>query len=593
MSGGIGNRNEYINQLKTLLPASELEKLNLDEMSDAQLRDKLNQALTNRGNWGEFDGFVKGDNEVVAEQTQQLAQQRTTAENKIEERIISHTEENGKIVEVVIQYKDGKPFKKIKTENGNTVETTTYSEEEVDGFEKVISISTERRDGSTERTYATKIDENGNYTDEDFRQRRTQLISGQVNFVSRDESGNIKETLNANTPDAVVKIYNGSSITDFDNGKLSILQNYHPHTVSDKENAVYTTVNELKENLPIRIDKSLLKDANHKEIFDLFGSNGVLDDAAIKGLLGFIESVVDTNGDGNITELELLTVSEILKESDIKDADFKGFLEALKSGGIHGSVDKKETTTSSLGAVTTEITYDDGTEEATTVFADRTKKHYIHYLDGDSVLTSFYPDGHVKSKMFTVKRGQRVSLDGFRMFIPHKVNEQTINEVVVVNRPINGDDGQQNIPTYNTREYKIARSMRYCRELQNHAAMYYNKENQAVLDMTQNTGTPTIWDGLSSALIEGYSNIAGVESISDMHNQATSNLRRGHQLYGEDVYEGVDRKTYFTAPGVIIYDSDEDCETMVNNFEGVFQSQFGQEFNYGNAEKLRENHDKF
>lgn len=266
------NRAELINQLRVTLSPEEFSQLDLENATDAQLQAKLTQALNNNALWENFDGFQRETVVPEAENTQpetedaqltQLTDVHTDADGnevtelymgaKLKENlvqsIIRHVEENETVVETVIIYKAGKVFSKtVKNLKDNTETFTTYDDEEFpkketvvkDGKEiKTIEYKTEDDDPNYGRvvvidennfaegkktsrivTRATKIDKNGKWDDEDFRQREIFEYGVGKYSVRIAEDGNLREL--RNDKDGIVLInYDGNSITAFDNNELA------------------------------------------------------------------------------------------------------------------------------------------------------------------------------------------------------------------------------------------------------------------------------------------------------------------------------------------------------------------------------------
>ncbi len=623
MPGSVGNRTEYINQLRELLPASEFAQLNIGEMTDDQLQAKLNEALNGNRNSGvgdvveittettlTQDGNVRTEGGLLVKEYSQGSDtviekyEGELTQEKLKEKIVKHTDENQHVITTVINYTNGKISKKTVTDetdnletiieydasglpkekeiykNGEITESIKYHTIDEDG-QNYVGIETTTSDGKTITTVAKKVDEDGNFTDDDFVRRIIRDSSG-TNIISRNEEGNLKLTVHRGQPDQQVITYNGANLSDYENGNLQVVSTVKNNNIP-LEDRVYSTAEEFKNSLPARFDKSLLTEQNHKEIFDLFENgtkDGILDEKEIEGLYEFIRTIADTNNDGSITELGLMSVSKYLQAQGIEDADMKGFIENLKSNGIHGEVVSSERRGNNEYT-----TYNDGSRLTRTTHTEGSYSELVRYIDGNMSLTSFYSDSHVKEKRFTVPRGTAVSMDGFKIFNPHQMLMGSLNTVSVTNSDEQTQTGSQDLV------FRVARSYRYCSELNTKAAMLYCQTQQQVLDMTDGSDV-SMWDGLSSVAIQGYSAVTGTESIADMHNSAANNLHTGQALYS-DMVSGISQNAQFVAPGVIVYDTDANYETMVEQFENSFESHFGKNFPYDKIPKLMEKHNKY
>ena len=132
-------------------------------MSDAELWEKLTQALANKGNEGVFDGFEKRDNIEADDKSLSDGVFDEKSGDILIKRTICSTDESGKVVEIVIEYNGGVPAKKIRKENGNTVSTTKFSKK-VDKKGNIYTVATTlKADLSTEELTLNNIDENAEY----------------------------------------------------------------------------------------------------------------------------------------------------------------------------------------------------------------------------------------------------------------------------------------------------------------------------------------------------------------------------------------------------------------------------------------------
>ncbi len=134
---------------------------------------------------------------------------------------------------ITITYSKGKPFTKKVQSGDEVLETSLYTSETLENGEEVVAIKTMNGDGkSVEQTIAKNVDENGDYTDEDFEYRKTLYLeddvtgsnikvkAGSVKEVGKTKNG-LVETVSDSTGEHVVSTqYNGGSVTKYDEDKL-------------------------------------------------------------------------------------------------------------------------------------------------------------------------------------------------------------------------------------------------------------------------------------------------------------------------------------------------------------------------------------
>ncbi|MCR5265851.1 MAG: hypothetical protein K6E29_04570, partial [Cyanobacteria bacterium RUI128] len=268
MGNGVDNRSEYINQLRTLLPPSEFAQLNLDELTDAQLQAKLNEALNNNSNWGEFDNFTRENpQESVTEPSSQgvtvsdngcTVSTSTNAQgeeitekkqgNELIEKIIKRTDTNGNVIETVINYNNGKIAKKTVSCNGTAVEESTYEiSTSPDGTNFFIINTRNLENNQTTQTKVLGLDINGNYGDEAFVSRsvndgttitETETMTGemllnlintypQLNFDTSQITANSRylceKILDSDGTISTINVYNTSLVNNLDSGNANKL----------------------------------------------------------------------------------------------------------------------------------------------------------------------------------------------------------------------------------------------------------------------------------------------------------------------------------------------------------------------------------
>lgn len=259
----ISNRSDLINKLRNLLPPDEFSRLNLEGATDADLQARLNKALNNNGNWGEFDRFEENEDRATQTDTKNKHREGITERayfdtngdevkekyngeqirKNLTEKIIKHTDQNGKVIETVmafvngkmskktikdsendtettITYEDGKPAEKVTKQNGEVTETTTY-EEITDGtYGTVTEITTEKSDGTKIETLVDYTDENGDFKEEVFCQRTITSPTGERISVRLAENDNLRQVTNDKNG-VVVTEYDGKSLSAYDRGELT------------------------------------------------------------------------------------------------------------------------------------------------------------------------------------------------------------------------------------------------------------------------------------------------------------------------------------------------------------------------------------
>ena len=154
--------------------------------------------------------------------------------DELVEKVIKEKIPNSEEVKTItISYSKGKPFTKKVQSGDEVLETSLYTSETLENGEEVIAIKTMNGDGkSVEQTIAKNVDENGDYTDEDFEYRKTLYLeddvtgsnikvkAGSVKEVGKTKGG-LVETVSDSTGEHVVSTqYNGGSVTKYDEDKL-------------------------------------------------------------------------------------------------------------------------------------------------------------------------------------------------------------------------------------------------------------------------------------------------------------------------------------------------------------------------------------
>lgn len=154
--------------------------------------------------------------------------------DELVEKVIKEKIPNSEEVKTItITYSKGKPFTKKVQSGDEVLETSLYTSETLENGEEVVAIKTMNGDGkSVEQTIAKNVDENGDYTDEDFEYRKTLYLeddvtgsnikvkAGSVKEVGKTKDG-LVETVSDSTGEHVVSTqYNGGSVTKYDEDKL-------------------------------------------------------------------------------------------------------------------------------------------------------------------------------------------------------------------------------------------------------------------------------------------------------------------------------------------------------------------------------------
>ncbi len=155
--------------------------------------------------------------------------------DELVEKVIKEKIPNSEEVKTTtISYIKGKPFTKKVQSGDEVIETSLYTSETLENGEEVIAIKTMKGDGkSVEQTIAKNVDENGDYTDEDFEYRKTLYLedtttdsnvgvkAGSVKEVGKSKTGDLIESVSDSTGEHVVTTqFNGGSVTKYDENNL-------------------------------------------------------------------------------------------------------------------------------------------------------------------------------------------------------------------------------------------------------------------------------------------------------------------------------------------------------------------------------------
>ena len=216
------------------LKGKELENLKarLAALSEQQLQAELSKSLSgnNKGEW--YTGVMLEHNEsVIMRNNHEQTTYTDDSGNEISElkdgdevleRIIKITDDKGNVFETTVTFSGGKPLTQTKTKNGNTTETTTYKYND-DADVPFVTVETKKADQSKVMTNVLEIDENGNFDNEDFIDRKTTLLDGTEIFVVK-ENGRLTENVKKVGKPEVTTVYNGDNVQDLDSKKLNRLK---------------------------------------------------------------------------------------------------------------------------------------------------------------------------------------------------------------------------------------------------------------------------------------------------------------------------------------------------------------------------------
>ena len=209
------------------LQGAELEALRtrLSKLSETELQAELCKQLSG-DNSTENKGLIverSGDTETTLVEIGTSNEIVSFNGDELAEKRILSADENGNITQTVITYENNRPVKLVKSKNGNTVTTTTFTYHE--GDDKTIPyvvVKSKNADNSSVTTTALEVSVDGEITNEDIVDRTTVAIDGtkttiyyaQGNLLEQKDEPNGKNTLN---------LYNGTDISSYDRGELNLL----------------------------------------------------------------------------------------------------------------------------------------------------------------------------------------------------------------------------------------------------------------------------------------------------------------------------------------------------------------------------------
>lgn len=190
---------------------------NVDSFKHAENTEKFQSTETT-------ETIIEHGNEVIVKKKGD-----ELIEKVIKEKITNSEE----VKTITISYVKGKPFTK-KIQEGDKIEEYLYSSETLESNEEVVAIKKVDADGkSVEQTIAEKVDEDGNYTDEDFKYRKTLYLensvtgsnisvkAGSVKEVGKSKKGDLIESVSDSTGEHVVTTqFNGGSVAKYDENNL-------------------------------------------------------------------------------------------------------------------------------------------------------------------------------------------------------------------------------------------------------------------------------------------------------------------------------------------------------------------------------------
>ena len=137
-------------------------------------------------------------------------------DEELTERIIKQTDSDGKSIESVISYKDGKPAKRIVKKDGNTIETSEYEEKETEEGVKYFVVNIEKPDNTKIEIITTDLDENGNINQLAVHSKITEKPNGEKEYLYKTKDGNVAHTVEKPGEATITDIYNTKSILDYE-----------------------------------------------------------------------------------------------------------------------------------------------------------------------------------------------------------------------------------------------------------------------------------------------------------------------------------------------------------------------------------------
>lgn len=213
------------------LKGKDLENLKarLAALSDQELQAKLSKSISGDSKAEWYTGVMLEHNESVVMKDNH-DKTTYTDDNGSEiselkdgddvlERTIKSTDDKGNVYETTVTFSAGRPLTQTKTKNGNTTETSTYRYDDESRVPHV-TLQTEKSDKSKVITNVLEIDENGNFNNEDFIDRKTTAVDGTTTHIFTENNCVIEHQVK---PDGkqVDTVYKGDSIEDYDNKKLN------------------------------------------------------------------------------------------------------------------------------------------------------------------------------------------------------------------------------------------------------------------------------------------------------------------------------------------------------------------------------------
>ncbi len=211
------------------LKGKDLENLKarLAALSEQQLQAELSKFFQGGGGPNWYTGVTVEHNESVIMRNNQ-DQSTYTDKNgneiselkdgdEVLERTIKSTDAKGNVYETTITFSGGRPLIQTKSKNGNTTETTTYKYND-DAEVPYVTLQTEKSDKSKVMTNVLEIDENGNYTGEDFIDRQTTTMDGTTTHIFTENNCVVEKQIKPHGK-KISTIYKGDSVADYDDKK--------------------------------------------------------------------------------------------------------------------------------------------------------------------------------------------------------------------------------------------------------------------------------------------------------------------------------------------------------------------------------------
>ena len=133
-------------------------------------------------------------------------------DEQLTEKVIRQTDDNNNVIESTISYQNGRPTKKVEKENGNTVSTSTYEEKVSEDGSTVVVVTKESPDRTKTQITVSETDNNGDINSLDIISKTIEKPNGEKESFYKTEEGNVAHKIEKPGEPIITEIYDSDKI---------------------------------------------------------------------------------------------------------------------------------------------------------------------------------------------------------------------------------------------------------------------------------------------------------------------------------------------------------------------------------------------